>query len=132
MWPSFFFLRRALCVVQSSCTVLFRCARLCSCWPGLTFPFSVVHRLASAWPCLLLFILSLSSGSSATPEAQRDLSHSQSTLWKKTPKKPPKKLTQEPPELAKLGIKDVREFIWTAATVLFAQVRTGYFDAYCI
>ena len=24
-----------------------------------------------------------------------------------------------------------REFIWTAATVLFAQVRTGFFDAYC-
>ena len=23
-----------------------------------------------------------------------------------------------------------REFIWTAATVLFAQVRTGFFDAY--
>ena len=25
--PLFFFLRRALCAVQSSCTVLFRCAR---------------------------------------------------------------------------------------------------------
>ena len=25
--PPFFFLRRALCAVQSSCTVLFRCAR---------------------------------------------------------------------------------------------------------
>ena len=27
VWPPFFFLRRALCTVQSSCTVLFRCAR---------------------------------------------------------------------------------------------------------
>ena len=26
----------------------------------------------------------------------------------------------------------IREFIWTAATTLFAQVRTGYFDVYCI
>ena len=31
-----------------------------------------------------------------------------------------------------VGVHNViREFIWTAATVLFAQVRTGYFDAYC-
>ena len=31
-----------------------------------------------------------------------------------------------------VGVRNViREFIWTAATVLFAQVRTGYFDAYC-
>ena len=27
VWPPFFFLRRVLCAVQSSCTVLFRCAR---------------------------------------------------------------------------------------------------------
>ena len=32
-----------------------------------------------------------------------------------------------------VGVRNViREFIWTAATVLFAQVRTGYFDAYCM
>ena len=31
-----------------------------------------------------------------------------------------------------VGVRNViREFILTAATVLFAQVRTGYFDAYC-
>ena len=31
-----------------------------------------------------------------------------------------------------VGVRNViREFIWTAATVLFAKVRTGYFDAYC-
>ena len=31
-----------------------------------------------------------------------------------------------------VGVRNViREFIWTAATVLFAQVRTGFFDAYC-
>ena len=28
-----------------------------------------------------------------------------------------------------VGVRN--EFIWTAATVLFAQVWTGYFDAYC-
>ena len=32
-----------------------------------------------------------------------------------------------------VGVRNViREFIWTAATLLFAQVRTGYFDAYCM
>ena len=32
-----------------------------------------------------------------------------------------------------VGVRNViRKFIWTAATVLFAQVRTGYFDAYCM
>ena len=25
----------------------------------------------------------------------------------------------------------LHEFIWTAATVFFAQVRTGFFDTYC-
>ena len=32
-----------------------------------------------------------------------------------------------------VGVRNVIcEFIWTAATVLFAQVRTGFFDAYCV
>ena len=31
-----------------------------------------------------------------------------------------------------VGVRNViREFIWTAATVLFAQVWTGFLDAYC-
>ena len=31
-----------------------------------------------------------------------------------------------------VGVRNViHEFIWTSATVLFAKVRTGYFDAYC-
>ena len=31
-----------------------------------------------------------------------------------------------------VGVRNVIcEFTWTAATVLFAQVQTGYFDAYC-
>ena len=32
-----------------------------------------------------------------------------------------------------VGVRNViREFIWTAATVLCAHIRTGFFDAYCI
>ena len=32
-----------------------------------------------------------------------------------------------------VGVRNViREFIWNAATVLFAQVWTGFFDAYCM
>ena len=32
-----------------------------------------------------------------------------------------------------VGVRNVIcEFIWTTATVLFAQVRTGFFDAYCM
>ena len=31
-----------------------------------------------------------------------------------------------------VGVRNViREFIWTAATLLCAQIRTGFFDAYC-
>ena len=31
-----------------------------------------------------------------------------------------------------VGVRNViREFIWTAATLLCAHIRTGFFDAYC-
>ena len=32
-----------------------------------------------------------------------------------------------------VGVRNViREFIWTAATLLCAHIRTGFFDAYCM
>ena len=50
--PLFFFLRRALCAVQSSCTVLFRCARPTHALHASSTYVGIVHVIVRS--CLLV------------------------------------------------------------------------------